>query len=211
MQPFFSYYGGKWKLAKQYVRPRCEHVIEPFAGAAGYSVYWEPKKVTLIERNPKVYGVWKFLQRVSPAELMRLPSNIAHIDELPSRVCPEAKWLIGFWFDNGLTSLRSLALTGRARQSRQHFSGARASNDGSLARLITFAIGKSSKGVTRTLPTSKLIGTLTRRTITPPAVNTRFTPLTEDHWRNGVKVVTVGFRFAKMTVLHGYRLGRFQF
>jgi hypothetical protein len=78
-------------------------VIEPFAGAAGYSVYWEPKKVTLIERNPVVYGVWNFLQRVSPAEVMRLPSNISHVDELPSRVCQEAKWLIGFWFNNGLT------------------------------------------------------------------------------------------------------------
>jgi hypothetical protein len=103
MQPFFRYFGGKWKLAKRYGPPKCGHVIEPFAGAAGYSVYWEPKKVTLIERNPKVYGVWKFLQRASPAELMRLPSNISHIDELPSRVCPEAKWLIGFWFNNGLT------------------------------------------------------------------------------------------------------------
>jgi hypothetical protein len=101
MQPFFSYFGGKWKLAKRYGRPRCEHVIEPFAGAAGYSVYWEPKKVTLIERNPKVYGVWDYLRRVSPAEVMRLPSNISHVDELPSRVCQEAKWLIGFWFNQG--------------------------------------------------------------------------------------------------------------
>ena len=98
MQPFFSYYGGKWKLAKLYCRPRCEHVIEPFAGGAGYSVYWESKKVTLIERNPVVYGVWKYLQRVSPREVMRLPSNITHVDELPSRVCQEAKSLIGFWF-----------------------------------------------------------------------------------------------------------------
>lgn len=103
MQPFFSYFGGKWKLAKEYGRPRCGHVIEPFAGAAGYSVYWEPKKVTLIERNPVVYGVWNYLQRVSPAEVLRLPSAISHVDELPSRVCQEAKWLIGFWFDNGLT------------------------------------------------------------------------------------------------------------
>jgi hypothetical protein len=103
MERFFSYFGAKWGLAKRYGRPRCGHVIEPFAGAAGYSVYWEPKKVTLIEQNPVVYGVWDYLQRVSPAEVMRLPSNISHVDELPSRVCQEAKWLIGFWFDNGLT------------------------------------------------------------------------------------------------------------
>jgi hypothetical protein len=102
MQPFFSYFGGKWKLAKRYGRPKCGHVIEPFAGAAGYSVYWEPKKVTLIERNPVVYGVWNYLQRVSPAEVMRLPSNVSHVDELPARLCDEAKALIGFWFNQGL-------------------------------------------------------------------------------------------------------------
>jgi hypothetical protein len=77
----------------------CRHVIEPFAGAAGYSVYWEPKEVTLIEQNPAVYGVWDYLRRVSPSEVMRLPSNISHVDELSPRVCQEAKWLIGFWFD----------------------------------------------------------------------------------------------------------------
>jgi hypothetical protein len=103
MQPFFRYFGGKWQLSRRYGAPRREHVIEPFAGAAGYSVFWEPPEVTLIELNPVVYGVWKFLQRVSPAEVLRLPSNISHVDELPSRVCQEAKWLIGFWFNDGLT------------------------------------------------------------------------------------------------------------
>jgi hypothetical protein len=96
--PFLPYYGSKWKLAECYGPPQRPHVIEPFAGGAGYSCYWEPPKVTLIERDPVVFGVWKYLQRVSPKELMRLPSSISHIDELPSRVCEEARALIGFWF-----------------------------------------------------------------------------------------------------------------
>jgi site-specific DNA-adenine methylase len=87
MQPFIPYYGGKWKLAQRLGPPQRTHVIEPFAGGAGYSCFWEPKKVTLIERDPVVYGVWKFLQKASAKELMRLPSNIWHIDELPSRLC----------------------------------------------------------------------------------------------------------------------------
>jgi hypothetical protein len=62
--------------------PQRTHVIEPFAGSAGYSCFWQPKKVTLIERDPLVVGIWKFLQRSSPTELMRLPSNISHVDEL---------------------------------------------------------------------------------------------------------------------------------
>jgi hypothetical protein len=102
MKPLFSYYGAKWKLAGVYGPPQRDHVIEPFAGAAGYSCFWEPKKVTLIEQNPQIYDLWKYLQRVSPAELMRLPTNVSHVDELPSRVCPEARCLIGFWFDHGL-------------------------------------------------------------------------------------------------------------
>jgi hypothetical protein len=57
---------------------------------------------TLIERNPVVCGVWKYLQRASLREVMRLASNIEHVDELPPRTCEEAKWLVGFWFNHGL-------------------------------------------------------------------------------------------------------------
>jgi hypothetical protein len=106
MQPFFSYYGGKWKLAERLGPPQSDHVIEPFAGSAGYSTFWEPKKVTLIERDPVVCGVWEYLQRTSPAELRRLPSNISHVDELPPWVCHEARSLIGFWFNSWAPSTR---------------------------------------------------------------------------------------------------------
>jgi site-specific DNA-adenine methylase len=118
MQPFFSFYGGKWKLAERLGPPQRDHVIEPFAGSAGYSVYWEPKKVTLIERDPVVYGVWKFLQRASPRELMRLPSNISDVDELPNWVCKEARWLIGFWFDHG-RDVPTVRRTNWARSPKQ--------------------------------------------------------------------------------------------
>jgi site-specific DNA-adenine methylase len=102
MQRFIPYYGAKWKLAERYGPPRFDHVVEPFAGSAGYSCYWEPKKVTLIDCDPVVCGVWRFLTRVSAKELMRLPSHISDVAELPPRVCQEAKSLIGFWFNHGL-------------------------------------------------------------------------------------------------------------
>jgi hypothetical protein len=102
VRPFFWYFGSKWKIAERLGPPQCDHVIEPFAGSAGYSTFWEPTKVTLIERDPVVCGVWKFLQRTSPTELMRLPSNISHVDELLPRVCQEARSFICFWFDHGL-------------------------------------------------------------------------------------------------------------
>lgn len=103
-QPFFSYAGAKFRWARLLGPPRYSHVIEPFAGSAAYSCVWEPAQVTLIEVNPVVYGVWKFLQRVSPDEIMRLPSNISHVDELPPWVCEEGRNLIGFWFDSGLAA-----------------------------------------------------------------------------------------------------------
>jgi len=38
LRPFWRYYGGKWRAAPSYPSPRCETIIEPFAGAAGYSL-----------------------------------------------------------------------------------------------------------------------------------------------------------------------------
>jgi hypothetical protein len=102
MQPFIPYYGAKWRLARSLGPPQRTHVIEPFAGSAGYSCYWEPQAITLIDCDPIICGVWQYLTRVSAKELMRLPPNISAVDELPASVCQEAKWLIGFWFNHGI-------------------------------------------------------------------------------------------------------------
>ena len=101
MKCFANYFGGKTKLAPRYGRPQREHVIEPFAGFAGYSTVWEPKKVTLIERDHVVCGVWKFLRRASASEIMALPVGINSLDELPPHLCQEARDLIGFWLQRG--------------------------------------------------------------------------------------------------------------
>jgi site-specific DNA-adenine methylase len=99
LMPFFKRYGTKGGLAKLYGPPRYDHVIEPFAGGAGYSCYWEPPKVTLVEMDQEIVELWKYLKHVSAAEIVRLPTNISHIDELPSWVPAPAKSLIGLWFN----------------------------------------------------------------------------------------------------------------
>jgi site-specific DNA-adenine methylase len=101
MRSFFPLFGAKWALARRYGPPQHAHVVEPFAGSAGYSTYWEPKKVTLIDKDPRIVGIWRYLQRASRQEIMRLPTAIESVDQL--RVCQEAKDLIGFWFDHGTT------------------------------------------------------------------------------------------------------------
>jgi hypothetical protein len=119
MQLFFPYYGGKLKLARDLGRPQRDIVVEPFAGSAGFSTFWEPRAVTLIERDPVVFGVWDYLQKAAPAELLRLPSNISSLDQLPSAVCQEARWLIGFWMNHGL-AVPSARRSNWARQTRYH-------------------------------------------------------------------------------------------
>ena len=39
MRPLFPFYGSKWRDAKRYGAPVFGHVVEPFAGSAGYSCY----------------------------------------------------------------------------------------------------------------------------------------------------------------------------
>ena len=97
--PVCPYYGSKFRVARLLGPPRYSHVIEPFAGFAAFSCLYEPAQVTLIEVNPVVCGVWRYLQRSSPAEIMRLPTDISHVDELPTWVCEEARNFIGFWLN----------------------------------------------------------------------------------------------------------------
>jgi hypothetical protein len=103
VKPFFSFYGSKYRLARQLGAPKCDHVIEPFAGSAGFSVLWEPRQVTLIELDPVIVRIWKYLQSASRSEIESLPGRITHVDDLPSWACEEQKWLIGFWLNRGLS------------------------------------------------------------------------------------------------------------
>ena len=50
-------------MAKYYPHPNCETIIEPFAGAAAYSLYgdnWK-KRVILIEKDKRVADIWRYL------------------------------------------------------------------------------------------------------------------------------------------------------
>src|SRR6476660_4512199 len=102
VRPFFLLYGAKWTAARDYGPPRRPYVIEPFAGSAGYAVYSEPPRATLVEKDPLIVALWRWLQRVPPHEIMAIPTDIDNIDELPARFGEEARWLVGFWLNSGL-------------------------------------------------------------------------------------------------------------
>lgn len=98
----FSYMGSKWRLAKKYGAPRHNLVIEPFAGGACYSLYWEAPKVLLFDLNPAIAGIWKYLIAAKESEILKLPLEFESTAELD--IPQEAKWLIGFWITKGNTA-----------------------------------------------------------------------------------------------------------
>lgn len=73
----FYYYGRKKQIAKYYPEPKCDTIIEPFAGSAAYSLYKEHwrKRVILIEKDKKVCDIWDWLiNSATSEEIGNLPT-----------------------------------------------------------------------------------------------------------------------------------------
>ena len=72
----FYYYGRKKQIAKWYPEPAYETIVEPFAGAAAYSLFggrWR-RKVILIEKDPRVAEIWQWLiAEATPETITNLP------------------------------------------------------------------------------------------------------------------------------------------
>ena len=99
LRPFFSYFGSKWRLAPSYPRPEHETVIEPFAGGAGYACRHYKRRVILVEKDPRVAALWRWLIKVSPAEVLRIPlfgGGVQTVDDMHG-ICEEARLLVGYW------------------------------------------------------------------------------------------------------------------
>ena len=101
LKPFFCYYGGKYRAAPHYPKPTHNHIIEPFAGAAGYATRYPDGEVTLFDSDPKIAGLWRYLIKSSPLDIMALPLIASGQNVNDLAVCEEAKWLIGFWLNKG--------------------------------------------------------------------------------------------------------------
>lgn len=107
LRPFFGFYGGKWRDAiKHYPAPEGKTIIEPFAGSAGYALRHYDREIVLCEIDPILAGVWTYLTKVRPKEILALPDIEPGrtVDDL--HVAQEAKWLIGFWLNRGVATPR---------------------------------------------------------------------------------------------------------
>jgi site-specific DNA-adenine methylase len=105
----FSYYGSKSKIAKLYPPPQYDLIIEPFAGAAWYSVLHRHKNVLLNEKYEVIHGIWKWLiNEASPDVILRhkdfyIGQDISQID-----LIKEHRDLIGFCINRGSVSPRNV-------------------------------------------------------------------------------------------------------
>lgn len=108
LRPFFGFYGGKWRdTPKHYPAPRHDLIVEPFAGSAGYSMRFPWKRVLLVDVDPIITAVWRYLIGVSPAEVLAI-RDLGHdetVDDLAG-VPQEARWLVGFWLNRASSSPR---------------------------------------------------------------------------------------------------------
>lgn len=114
LRPFWRYYGAKWRLAPLYPSPRYRLLVEPFAGAAGYALRYPDRDVVLVDRNPRVVGVWDYLIRAPESEVARIP-DCRDVNDLPAWVPQEARWLIGWWLNNATVEPRKRQSAGRVR------------------------------------------------------------------------------------------------
>jgi site-specific DNA-adenine methylase len=99
----FSYYGTKKKLAPLYDNPRYSTIIEPFAGAAGYSLHSKnfEKNVVLYDVNPKIAACWDFLIKATPGDIKDLPDLSPGQKVTDFDLSPAEQALIGFCINPG--------------------------------------------------------------------------------------------------------------
>jgi hypothetical protein len=103
LRPFFTYFGGKYRMAAKMPPPAHGRIVEAFAGSAGYAMRHPALDVLLVEKNPTIAGIWRYLIETPAAEIRALPDlpEGATVDDL--EVTQPARDLIGMRL-NGATA-----------------------------------------------------------------------------------------------------------
>lgn len=104
-----KYYGSKASFAHRYAMPKCDTIIEPFAGGASYALRYPWHKVILSDLDDRLIAVWRYLTASSaPTKVRRLPIlQIGQVVNDLSELCDEERWIIGWWIHTGDHAPRS--------------------------------------------------------------------------------------------------------
>ena len=156
MRPFFPFYGSKWNMARYYQEPVYNHVIEPFAGSAGYATFHNCATVSLFDLDPIIVGVWDYLMSTSPAEVLALP-DLANVgDNVDDFAIPqEARWLIGFWLNRGSAAPKKSRTAYSARVDRAQLNWGQKAKERIASQLPLLAGWKVTLGSYDTAPNEK--------------------------------------------------------
>ena len=119
LRPFWRYYGGKWRAAPLYPQPMHPRIVELFAGAAGYSLRYPDREVVLVEKDPAIASIWRFLLAAEPHEIEAVPLA-ERIDTIPSWVPPGMRALIRQLFAAGSARPQNWLSPGFVRQFAEH-------------------------------------------------------------------------------------------
>jgi 16S rRNA G966 N2-methylase RsmD len=106
----FYYYGSKRRLAGLYPPPSYDTIIEPFAGAAAYSMRHvrsrAVRRVVLIEKDPRVVHTWLRLLQMSADDLRAFPDPVEGETTTDFLVMTSAA-------SNAIASCKSMTVTAR--------------------------------------------------------------------------------------------------
>lgn len=118
----WSYYGSKTNLAALYPKPIHDTIIEPFAGAAKYSLLHFEKEVILIDKYPVIINIWLWLQSCSEKDILSLPRNLKYGDRLEdiSFDCQAQKDFYGFIIGCGAEKPRKSAIKRKTTERPNH-------------------------------------------------------------------------------------------
>lgn len=106
LRPFFSFYGAKWRTVPEYPAPELGYVVEPFAGSACYALRYWRRSVVLVERDPIIAELWRYLLQADPRRILVLPDLEVgqNVDDLDLEEAE--RFLIGFWLNPATSAPR---------------------------------------------------------------------------------------------------------
>ena len=107
------------KIIMKYPSPKNNIIIEPFAGMAGYSLYYFYKAIIILnDLYPVISGIWNYLVNATPEQILNLPS-LKKGDDIRDLDIPQVeKNLLGFMVSRGISSPNNI-YTGWAADSNE--------------------------------------------------------------------------------------------